>query len=503
MRALLLCLLLGCEGPAGSSGSPGEAGLAGEAGVPGEAGPRGEPGPAGEAGPPGPPAEAGVAPDAQACPPWQPPPGLGGPADSVVSVEEAERWLAYRRDREQERLLEAWDPERVAATYRLDQTRIARGCVSLPELVDLGRALFLRRRSAGGRRFQRGNQGPDASACVDCHWKGGFAGAGGRADNTFMLGDGETPGTHERRNPPALWGSGWVDLLGREMTAELRGQALALQRQAEEEGADLRARLSAKGVDFGELRASPEGLDASGVVGVDPDLVIKPLGWKGTAATLRDFARESARQHFDLELGGGQLSAVVAFLATLDAPRPFVPTEGGERGPPLSGELDFVDAPEFTLRWLEGAATFGELGCEACHVPFLPLESAVYPLEGRSIDLDTEAARPHPERREDGTWLVPVFSDFKRHDLGEGLAGPQVQAGLGPSVYLTRRLWGVAQTSPWLHDGSGSSFDETILRHGGEAAPMRQAFEALSEDRRADLRVFLLSLRRAPAIRVR
>ncbi|MEZ4464269.1 MAG: hypothetical protein R3F43_07075 [bacterium] len=52
----------------------------------------------------------------------------------------------------------------------------------------------------GLHRFQRGHRGgPDAVRCVDCHWKGGFAGAGDRADNSQLFGDGD----HVRGQDPA------------------------------------------------------------------------------------------------------------------------------------------------------------------------------------------------------------------------------------------------------------------------------------------------------------
>ena len=531
--ALLLVLALGCDSTVGTAGSPGEAG------PPGPPGPRADGGPAADEGSPDvavPDDAASVDPADAAppdeCPPWTPPPGLGGAVDAEVSVEMAARWLDYRRAREQERLWAAYDPAAVAQRYRIEQAWIDAGCVTVPQLVDLGRALFLRDfTEAEGygnghgppSRFQRGLfGGPDASNCTNCHWKGGFAGAGDRVDNAFLFGDGERAATHDQRNPPVLWGAGWSERIGAEMTAEL--QAIA----AEVERTGTPARLVAKGIDFGRLAPG----DTSGVEGVDPDLVVKPFGWKGTFATIRRFAENSLHTHFGLqaeslladpggvdvgpdggddpdgdgitrEITDGQLSALVAFVATLDPPRILVPDEGGARGPPLSGELDIVASPEFVMRWLEGAEFFGDLGCADCHVPFLPVSDARFRDGVLDIDLATHGAGPHPARRDDGTWLVPVFSDFKRHDMGESLASQHVDHGVPPATWLTRRLWGVAQSRPYLHDGSAVTFDEAIARHGGEAADARDAFLARPEAHRASLRVFLLSLRRAPAIRVR
>lgn len=496
------------------------------------------------------------------CPPWHPPAGLGGPADARVDEAEAARWLDFRRAREEERLVEALDPARVAARYRVEQPAIAAGCYALADLVDLGRGLFLRRFTlaegygnalagvpgtlAGDRprpnirRLQRGAfGGPDAASCADCHWKGGLAGAGDRADNSLLYGDGEALSTHEPRNPPALWGAGWTERVAAEMTAELAAQVAAARAEAAATGAAVRFALTAKGTGYGLATAHPDGrLDLAAVSGIDPDLVVKPFGWKGVFPTLRAFVAHSLHVHFNLQaeelvaapgevdLGGqgddpdrdgvtreiteGQLTALVLFLATQDAPRLEVPVEGGFADP-FAPELPaIVDAPEFTDRWLQGAEVFATLGCGGCHTPFMTVGDPVYrtraALSGgeTTVDLARDGARPLPARdADDAVWLVPVFSDFRRHDMGPRLTGRHPERGVPASHWMTRRLWGLAQTGPYLHDGSAVTVEEAISRHGGEATFAADGYRALPEPDRASLTVFLMSLRRAPAIRVR
>jgi hypothetical protein len=67
----------------------------------------------------------------------------------------------------------------------------------------------------------------------------------------------------------------------------------------------------------------------------------------------------------------------------------------------------------------------------------------------------------------DGSVDVPLFSDFQTHEMGSCLSDPTVWHGMPlpaqgtdvagintvPSEFLTRPLWGVADTGPWLHDG--------------------------------------------------
>ena len=80
------------------------------------------------------------------------------------------------------------------------------------------------------------------------------------------------------------------------------------------------------------------------------------------------------------------------------------------------------------------------------------------------------------------------------HDMGPGLAESIDEVGSGASVWMTKELWGVGSTAPYLHDGRATTLTEAILEHGGEAAPSRQAFEGLSATRQADLIAFLESL---------
>ena len=99
---------------------------------------------------------------------------------------------------------------------------------------------------------------------------------------------------------------------------------------------------------------------------------------------------------------------------------------------------------------------------------------------------------------------VPLFSDLKRHDMGEGLADKFDQGTDVASIsvtrreFLTRPLWGVGDTGPWLHDGRARTIRDAILLHeslGSEANPVIDTFKSLSCDDQAAIVEFLLSLR--------
>jgi mono/diheme cytochrome c family protein len=362
-------------------------------------------------------------------------------------------------------------------------------------------------------RFHRGRRGgPDAMRCADCHWRGGLAGAGDAADNAFFRGDGVTEASTLQRNPPPLPGLGLVEMLGAEMSEELQAQRDELQAFARARGYAVRVPLHAKGIAFGFLTAAPDGaIDYAELEGVDDDLVVKPFGWKGTFATIRDVVEDALLVHHGMqsevlveqrerervgdgpeddpdgdgvvdEIGEGQVSALTLFVAMQEVPQELPPVE-----------IDFVTA------YARGRKAFEDLGCAGCHTPSLPLDDAVFELPARisdgqplAVDMFAEAAAPRLSGAD-----VRLYSDLKRHHMGAALAETRSDAGVDADVFLTRPLWGIARSRPYLHDGRAPTLEDAILLHGGEAQASRDAFAALSDAERAPLRVFLGSLTRA------
>jgi hypothetical protein len=443
---------------------------------------------------------------------------------------------------------------------RTRQDRIDSGGVCLSELYESGRLLFTHEyatyeglghgiaaektgRVSPFRRVQRGDfGGPDTNTCASCHWRGGPAGAGSLQDNAFLFGDGRLTSSADQRNPPALQGVGVAQALAQEMSAELqalRDQALAAARES---GEASEIELTAKGVSFGLFAVAADGSpDTSGVEGVDADLVIRPFGWKGTFATLRDFVTHSLHfhlgiqsedlvaryngdgggpQHADIgpasppdradpdgdgkatELTDGQLTAIVSFLAMQELPIVRPPeglSEYEEAAPGLfpPRELVFLD------EWTRGRQQFQELGCASCHVPRLVLQDPTFRTVSEisggiyEIDLSSEAEQPrlHYDGQLDG-YPVWAFSDFRRHDLGEDNRARHPERGVGETTYLTRRLWGLHGSAPYMYDGHAPWFDHAIAAHGGEGDASRQAYAALGFETKIDLRVYLISLRR-------
>ncbi len=475
-------------------------------------------------------------------------PTLERPAPlSIDAAREAQRMAARRQEL---RFREAAAPGSFLRGMHaaIDPQRVAAGQVCLAELADLGQLLFEHeygfpdglgggasaRAPAGPfRRVHEGLfGGPETISCPSCHWIGGPNGAGAETDTAFLEGDGVRTASGDERNPPALMGLGVVQALAREMSLDLQRQRADVVRDATRAGAAREIRLTSKGSDFGVLRVTAKGeVDASGVQGVDDDLVVKPFGWKGTLATFTDFAAEALQMHTGIqsatllasgspeligggddpadpdadgvreELGRGPFTAMMAHLALLELPivEPLVqdrqlPAPAQARLPPT--------ATSFADDFQRGRREFHELGCAGCHTPMMVLESPIVVVDGMPpIDLSRDMRQPGLRYELAlGGYPVWLFSDLKRHDMGDANAARHVQRGVALREYLTPRLWGLADSGPYLHDGRAPSFDYAIAGHDGEGAAARAAFEALPIDDRGPLRVYLMSLRRVPRV---
>jgi di-heme oxidoreductase (putative peroxidase) len=469
------------------------------------------------------------------------------PPLSPEAAREAYRMAARRHEL---RLREAAAPGAFLREMHaeLDADRVAAGDVCLGELADLGQLLFEHEynfadglgggdaATAPAGPFRRVHEGlfggPETISCPSCHWVGGPNGAGAETDIAFLEGDGNSTASGDARNAPALVALGVVQALAAEMSRDLQRQRADLVRDAARAGADRDIHLVTKGVDFGVLRASPKGaLDASGVRGVDPDLVVKPFGWKGTLATFTEFAAEALQVHTGIqsdvllasaspevlgagkdpadpdgdgirgELGRGPFAAMTAHLALLEMPV-VEPLIQDRQLPPAAEEFRASSTTSFAYDFQRGRRDFHDAGCTGCHVPMLVLESPMLAVDGMPpIDLAREMRQPglryDPALHGYPVWL---FSDLRRHDMGTANAARHVQRGVTLQDYLTPRLWGVADSAPYLHDGRAPSLDYAIAGHDGEGAAARAAFQALPFEEKNALRVYLMSLRRVPRV---
>jgi len=374
-----------------------------------------------------------------------------------------------------------------------------------------------------------------ADSCAACHGRPrGSAGFGG-----------DVATRPDSRDAPHLFGLGLVEMLADEMTKELRIIREEAINQAQVEGTAVTLNLVAKGVEFGTITAMPNGeIDATDIVGVDPDLRIRPFFHHGETISIREFIIGA----FKAEMGMESPDPVLCAVTDPVSPETRVSPAGMEFDPVLDfferppvcdisidgdndgvlNEIDpaLIDHMEFYLlnyfkpgigksnrRTKRGLKTMKEIGCTSCHIQNLVIEN-----DRRVADVETEFDRQRGiinrlfatasilfDEVDDGNefpMLVPqgnefvvenFFSDLKRHDLGPAFHERQYD-GTMITEFVTEPLWGVGSTAPYGHDGRSINLEEVILRHGGEASKSKRRFRRLSADSKREVIEFLQTL---------
>jgi hypothetical protein len=373
-----------------------------------------------------------------------------------------------------------------------------------------------------GPRFTRVSA-PESNSCAGCHSQPQPGGAGDFVGNVFVLAQAADPvsriilnedfsNTWLERNTLGMFGSGAIEMLGREMTADLQAEQQGAISHAESSGTSATVNLLTKGVSFGSLTAHPDGsVDTSAVVGVDPDLIIKPFSRKGAFRSLRDFTVTAMNQHHGMqaverfgvdtdpdgdgvtnELLIGDLTAVTIFQAAL--PAPMVSTQG----------LDSRAAAH-------GAVLFKQVGCTGCHLPSLPLTSTrfcdpdpqnppnTFNDASQSYCFDLSRTGIHGNS-------VAAYTDLKRHVIcdsnkphycNEPASPVQASDSNYPipfDQFLTAKLWDTGNSGPWGHRGDLDTIYAAITAHGGEATTSEGQFEALSNSDQLAVVTFLKTL---------
>lgn len=439
--------------------------------------------------------------------------------------------------------------------------------IPLEDLVDHGGKLFSAvwtSQEGGGRPLTKGTgaplsdptdplifprnfnrvSAPDANSCAGCHAQPfGIVGGGGDiVANVFVLGQRfdfatfdqsdltPTKGSvDELGNPVTLqptanerltlgmFGSGFVEMLARQMTADLQ----AIRDATPAGGSNA---LVSKAISFGTIARNADGTwDTSRVQGIPatslgttgadnpPSLIIRPFHQAGRVVSIREFTNNAFNHHHGIqaterfgigadpdgdgfvnELTRADVTAAAIFQATLSVPGRVI-----------------HDDPEVKAAVAEGEAQFQAIGCSSCHVPSLPLDNEgwiytepnpfnppgnlqVGEAPALSVDLtskDLPLPRLKPKK---GVVHVPALTDFKLHDVTCGPGDANIEPldmqqapgsaafFAGNSKFITRKLWGTANEPPFFHHGKFTTLREAVVAHCGEALASREAFERLS-----------------------
>jgi cytochrome c553 len=429
------------------------------------------------------------------------------------------------------------------------------------------------------RNFDR-LSGPDANSCAGCHNTPFSGGGGDRVSEVFVLGQrfdfldfdrsNATPirgAADERgvfttmatafneRKTIGMNGSGFIEMLARQITADLQ-----TQRNATPPGVS--TALSSKGISFGTLIHNADGSWNTSQVrglpdpslttanGATPSLVVRPFHQVGNIVSVRQFTNNAFNHHHGIqseerfglgvdadgdgyvnELTTADVTAVTLYQVTLNVPGQVLPRD-----------------PEIRAAITDGQQLFKQVGCVACHIPGLPLSSnnnpgapdhpgwvytepnpynpasgpnspnllpgvAKYPVTAPSILVDlTSEKLPRPRLRpSNGVVIVPAYTDLMLHTMADGPTDPIAEpldqnqpAGspgffAGNMKFITRKLWGLANSGPFGHGGNFTTMREAItLGHNGEAKTARLAFLALTPFQQDELIEFLKSLQVLP-----
>jgi hypothetical protein len=414
----------------------------------------------------------------------------------------------------------------------------------------------------GARSFNRVS-GPDANSCYGCHNQPyGIPGGGGDfVTSVFVLGQRFDFVTFDRTNKrpsdgsvdedgkpvtlqsvgnlratTGMFGAGYLEMLAREMTAELQTIRNSIKLGETKQ-------LVAKGVSFGYLERKKDGTwDTSKVQGLPrlsivaptpvtpPSLILRPWHQASNVVSLREFSNTAFNQHHgmqsterfgtDTDLDGDNLpneltradiTAVAVYQAVMAVPGRVIPND-----------------PEIEQAVWNGEKVFDRIGCASCHIPKLPLskKGATYTepnpynmatnlrpgttgtlaVDLNSKDLPLPRLAPDPTDP-DIVW-IPAYTDFKLHDIcdvadpGEALDQNQTswtaKFQSGNRRFLTKRLWGAANEPPFFHHGLFTTLRQSVLGHAGEALESRKNFEKLKAYDQDSLIEFLKTLQVLP-----
>lgn len=465
--------------------------------------------------------------------------------------------------------------------------------ITIPDLVRFGEKLFEAKftiEEGAGRPLSKGTgapisdsssplvfprnfdrlSSPDSNSCVGCHNSPAPGGGGDRVTEVFVLAqrfdhltfnhDDGMPlrgaidesgkfvtmdnATNDRKTI-GMHGSGFLEMVARQMTANLQAIARATPPGSSRQ-------LVSKGVTFGTIKHNSDGTwDTSKVEGLPapslktdgttaPSLLILPYHQAGAVVSIRQFTNNAMNHHHGMqseerfglnidadgdgvvnELTTADITAISVFQAALPVPGRVIPND-----------------PEVESAIRMGERLFDRIGCNRCHIDSLPLTdrgwiysepslynpsgnlqlgTMNYPLTAPPLNMDLtnrELPAPRLQPNADGVVIVQAYTDLKLHDISatsDPALDPECEpldqnqpAGspgffAGNCKFVTRKLWGFYnQGGAFMHHGKFTTAREAIEAHNGEALSERIAFDALSADQQNELVEFLKTLQVLP-----
>jgi len=133
---------------------------------------------------------------------------------------------------------------------------------------------------------------------------------------------------------------------------------------------------------------------------------------------------------------------------------------------------------------IAGSNLFNSIGCNICHVTSITTAPTGTIINGGAL---TVAAAL-------GNKIIHPYSDFLLHDIGTGDGIVQNGGQNTRNELRTQPLWGLRTHDRHMHDGATLTFNESILRHAGEATFVTNNYRSLNAAQQNQLITFLKSL---------
>ena len=214
------------------------------------------------------------------------------------------------------------------------------------------------------------------------------------------------------------------------------------------------------------------------------------FGWKNQQASLLSFSADAYLNEMGitnrlLQTENTSLGASVAAFDQVPDPEDtenqvdqFTAFARSTKAPPRDGALaNTADA-------IAGANLFNQIGCNICHVTTITTAAPGTSINGGAFIVPAAL----------GNKIIHPFSDFLLHDVGTGDGIVQNGGQSTANKLRTAPLWGVRTHDRHMHDGQTLTFNESILRHAGEARGVTNNYRNLSATQQNQIITFLKSL---------
>ena len=246
-------------------------------------------------------------------------------------------------------------------------------------------------------------------------------------------------------------------------------------------------------------------LEAGGV------LRIARFGWKNQHASLLSFSGDAYLNEMGITNRlvpdeNTSLGRFVGFGSGFDIVPDDTPCEadpkvvcGEDAGDDIEVFAEFMRAtqapprdPDIIAKFFDdvkaGEALFESMNnkysCSVCHVPTIVTGNRCQPINGGEFRIPLALARKR----------IHPFGDFLLHDVDTGDFIVQNGGPITRTMVRTPPLWGVRTRNQLMHDGLSLTFNEAILRHGGEALQVKLRYQLLNPTQKKQLITFLESL---------